>query len=134
MAGYLLDTNHMSDAIRKTSMLRDRLRAAHRQGFGLATCWPVLCELEAGICQTTRADAYRRTLQTLLKEIRIWAVDWQTVRQYGEIFKKTKKKGRILSHVDMVLASLAIQFKATLLTSDKDFEATPEIKTENWLT
>jgi predicted nucleic acid-binding protein len=134
MAGYLLDTNHLSDAIRKTSMLRDRLRAAHRQGFGLATCWPVLCGLEAGICQTARAESYRRTLRTLLQEIRIWAVDWPTVRQYGEVFKKTKKKGRSLSHVDMVLAALAIQFKVTLLTTDKDFEATQEVKTENWVT
>ena|SRR5258708_7753363 len=133
MAGYLFDTNHLSDAIRKTSVLRDRLRGAHRRGHRLATCWPVLCELEAGICQTARAGAYRRTLRGLLKEIRIWAVDWKSVRLYGELFKKVKKKGRVLSHVDLVLAALATQFKVTLLTTDKDFQATPELKTENWL-
>jgi predicted nucleic acid-binding protein len=55
------------------------------------------------------------------------------VRLYGELFKKVKKKGRALSHVDLVLAALATQFKATLLTADKDFHATPEVKTENWL-
>ena len=133
MAGYLFDTNHLSAAIRKTSELRDRMRAAHRVGHRFATCWPVLCELEAGICQTARAEAYRRTLRGLLKEIRIWAVDWETVRNYGELFKKVKKKGRVLSHVDLVLAAFAAQFKVTLLTADKDFQATPEISTENWL-
>jgi predicted nucleic acid-binding protein len=63
MAGYLFDTNHLSEAIRKTSALRDRIRAAHRRGHRFATCWPVLCELEAGICQMARAEAHRRTLQ-----------------------------------------------------------------------
>lgn len=133
MEGYLLDTNHLSAAIRKISVLRDRLRIAHRQGHRFATCWPVLCELEAGICQTARAEAYRRTFRGLLTEIRIWAVDWETVRIFGELFKKVKKKGRVLSHVNLVLAALAAQFKATLLTTDKDFRAAPEIKTENWL-
>ena len=133
MAGYLFDTNHLSDAIRKTSVLRDRLRAAHRRGHRFATCWPVLCELEAGICQMARAESYRRTLHSLLSEIRFWAVDWKSVRLYGELFKKVRKKGRTLSHVDLVLAALASQFKVTILTADKDFQATPEIKTENWL-
>jgi tRNA(fMet)-specific endonuclease VapC len=133
MPGFLLDTDHLSNAIRKTSALRDRLRTAHCQGHGIATCWPVLCELEAGICQTARAEAYRRTLRALLKEVRIWAVDWDSVRLYGELFKKAKRKGRVLSHVDLVLAALAIQFHATLLTTDKDFEAIPEVQTENWL-
>ncbi len=133
MAGYLFDTNHLSDGIRKTSVVRDRLREARLRGHRFATCWPVLCELEAGICQTARPEAYRRTLRGLLKEIRIWAVDWKSVRLYGELFKKVKKKGRVLSHVDLVLAALATQFKVTILTTDKDFRATPEIKTENWL-
>jgi predicted nucleic acid-binding protein len=133
MAGHLLDTNHLSDAIRKISVLRDRLREAHRQGHRFATCWPVLCELEAGICQTSRADRYRQTLAALLKEIRIWAVDWKTVRIYGELFNKVKRRGRVLSHVDLVLAALASQFKVKVLTTDQDFRATPEVKTENWL-
>src|SRR5258708_5117850 len=80
MAGYLLDTNHLSDAIRKTSVVRDRLRDAHRRGHRFATCWPVLCELEAGVCQTARPEAYRRTLHGLLKEIRIWPIDWRSAR------------------------------------------------------
>ena len=93
----------------------------------------MLCELEAGIYQTARAEAYRRTLHALLMEIRIWAVDWDSVRIYGEVFRKLTKKGRILSHVDPVLVALAGQYKVKLLSADKDFQAAPEIKTENWL-
>jgi hypothetical protein len=33
----------------------------------------------------------------------------------------------------MMLAGLAHSIDATLLTSDRDFEALPEVRTENWL-
>jgi predicted nucleic acid-binding protein len=69
MRGYLLDTNHLSGALRVVSSLRDRLRQTHRQGFRLITCWPVLCELEEGIVFTADPDHYRRTLKAVMKEV-----------------------------------------------------------------
>src|SRR5262245_8044506 len=102
MAVFLLDTNHVGHAIRKGSSLRERIREAHRQGNRFATCWPVLCEVEAGLRHMAKAEAYRRTLHALLKEVRIWPTDWDTVSLYGDLFDKMKKKGRVLSHVDLV--------------------------------
>jgi hypothetical protein len=54
MADYLLDCNHLSAAIRKTSGLRDRIHQARRTGHRFISCYPVLCELEAGIQQTAK--------------------------------------------------------------------------------
>jgi predicted nucleic acid-binding protein len=33
----------------------------------------------------------------------------------------------------MMLAALARQYKLTLLTTDRDFEALPDLKVENWV-
>ncbi len=44
-----------------------------------------------------------------------------------------RANGRVLSQVDMMLAAIARFSKATLLTSDRDFEALPDILTENWV-
>ena len=38
----------------------------------------------------------------------------------------------MLSQVDMMLAALARQKDLTLATSDRDFEALPDVRTENW--
>lgn len=133
MLAYLLDTNHLSQAIRRVSPLHDRMREVCRAGYRLGTCWPVLCELEAGISQSGDPNGFRRTLHSLLKEVRIWPTDWSTAHFYGDLLNKVKKKGRILSHVDLVLAAMAIHLNVTLLSADKDFEATPEIKIENWI-
>jgi predicted nucleic acid-binding protein len=133
MRGYLLDTNHLSHAIRVVAPLRDRLRQAHRQGNRLITCWPVLCELEAGIVLTADPEQYRRTLDALMSDIRIWPMDWGLVHQFGTVSKTVRQRGRVLSLADTVLAAFASKENVILLTADTDFEAVPEISTENWL-
>src|SRR6266540_4186448 len=49
MAGWLLDTNHLSAALKPRSPLRDRIEQACRSGERVGTCVPALCEWEAGI-------------------------------------------------------------------------------------
>ena len=51
---------------------------------------------------------------------------------YATVFRNARM-GRAQSQVDMMLAALARQLKWTLLTSDRDFDAMPDIRTENWL-
>jgi predicted nucleic acid-binding protein len=133
MRGYLLDTNHMSHAIRIVSPLRDRLRQVHRLGFRLLTCWPVLCELEEGIVFTADPAHYRRTLDAVIKDVRIWPMDWNLVAYYGSVAKIAKARGRALSSIDIVLAGFAWKDDVVLLTADRDFEAFPEVRTENWI-
>jgi predicted nucleic acid-binding protein len=133
MRGYLLDTNHLSYALRVVTPLRDRLRQAHRQGFRLVTCWPALCELQEGIVFTADPGHYGRALKAVLKEMRVWPMDWGLVEQYGVCAKLARQRGRVLSTVDLILAAFAWKENVVLLTSDRDFEAFPEIKTENWI-
>jgi tRNA(fMet)-specific endonuclease VapC len=69
----------------------------------------------------------------LLRQIRIWPIDRSTAQLYGEIHHELKRRGRVLSQVDMMLAALARQMKLAIVTSDQDFEALPDIMTANWL-
>ena len=54
MVSCLLDTNHLSAAIRRVSPVRDRIRRTIRDGVRVGTTMPVLCELEAAIHQTNQ--------------------------------------------------------------------------------
>jgi len=132
-AGYLLDTNHLGVAVTTNSLLRKRAAELRAGGAKLGTCVPVLCEIEAGIQQVAQPEAYRTNLQGLLRQIRIWPIDRSTARFYGEIHHDLKRRGRVLSQVDMRIAALARQMKLTLVSSDRDFAALPDIATENWL-
>jgi tRNA(fMet)-specific endonuclease VapC len=132
-SGYLLDTNHVGHAVTPGSIVRQRIAELRAKGARMGTCIPVLCEIEAGIQQVKQPDAYRLNLERLLRQVRIWPIDRLTARIYGEIHHDLKRRGRVLSQVDMMLAALARQKKLTLITSDQDFSAVQDVATENWL-
>lgn len=132
-AGYLLDTNHVSRAVTGGSSIRQRITEIRQRGIKVGTCVPVLCEIEAGIQQVSHPDAYRQNLATLLQQLRIWPIDLTTARIYGEIHHDLKRRGRVLSQVDMLLAALAAEMGLTLATSDQDFAAVAGIAMENWI-
>src|SRR2546423_1646412 len=115
---YLLDTNHLGDAIRGVSHFRERIHQSIRSGLRFGSCIPVLCELEAGIQQTNSPSDYRRRLKDLLNKVRLWPLDLEVARIYGEIYLDLERRGRVLSQVDMLLAALALRMDVTLLTTD----------------
>jgi predicted nucleic acid-binding protein len=133
MAGYLLDTNHLGDALRRRSVVRRRLTDAHRSGARVGTCVSVLCEIDAGLAQVVTAERSYRTMQRVLSFVRIWPVEPTLAAIFGDIYLDLRGRGRVLSHVDILLAALARQMNLTLLTTDRDFEALHDLRCENWI-
>jgi tRNA(fMet)-specific endonuclease VapC len=129
MAGYLLDTNQLSEAVQPVSRVRERIAQARRGGARIGTCVPVLCELEAGL---QRQERYRHTLHAVLHDIRIWPIDRETARLYGTIYIDLVRRGRVLAQVDIMLAALARQHGYTLITSDLDFASLQDLRIEDW--
>jgi predicted nucleic acid-binding protein len=72
-------------------------------------------------------------LRHLFRHLRLWPIEQGLARAYGGVYLELRRKGRVLSQVDMMLAGLSRIMNLTLLTSDRDFEALPDIHTENWL-
>src|SRR5260370_22653947 len=97
MNRYLLDTNHLSEAVRRVSLVRDRIQQLHRQGSIFGTCGPALCELLVGILERKDAKATRRRLEGLLQLLRLWPVDLVVADCYGIVYHELKKAGRALS-------------------------------------
>jgi tRNA(fMet)-specific endonuclease VapC len=93
----------------------------------------VLCELEAGIQQTSKPEESRRRLDQLLRQMRLWPLDAETTRLYGAVYLELRRRGRALSQVDMMLAALARQHQLVVLTTDRDFETLPDLHVENWI-
>jgi predicted nucleic acid-binding protein len=63
---------------------------------------------------------------------RSWPIDLKTARIYGDVYTELRRRGRVLSQVDIMVAALARQMKLTVLTTDLDFAALPDIRTEDW--
>lgn len=132
MPGYLLDTNHLGAALRADSPVRRGIVRARRPGSRIGTCVPVLCELEAGLQAGSRPDHYRVLLDRLLAGLRIWPIDPPVARIYGGLYCDLRARGRALSQIDILLAALARSMDLTLLTTDRDFDALPDLRVEDW--
>jgi tRNA(fMet)-specific endonuclease VapC len=130
---FLLDTNHLSAAINPVSPLRERLYQEHRKGVRFRTSVPVICEIEVGIQDSSHVDSYRRQLNHLIRKVKLIPLELEIVRHYGEVYRELRRTGRVLSQVDMLLAAMARHSKWILLTTDRDFDALPDLRTENWL-
>ena len=133
MNRYLLDTNHLGEAIGSVSVVRDRIQQLHRQGKVFGTCGPVLCELLVGVVSRKDASKARKRMDRLLQVVRIWPIDIEIADQYAKSYHELQKAGRALSQVDIMLAALARNAGAILLTTDNDFRALGDVQTENWL-
>lgn len=100
MPDYLLDCNHLSAALRRVSPVRERIHLGRRSGHRFISCYPVLCELEVGIQQTTKPEENRRRLAQLLRHVRLWPPDAETTRLYGAVYIELRRHGRDLSQVE----------------------------------
>src|SRR5438552_18706899 len=121
MSGRLLDTNHVGLAARHKSRMVTRIRTELRRGVRVGTCIPVLCEIEVGARRVADPIKYRDSVQELLQYVRLWPLTEITARLYGEIAGDLRRRGRILSQVDMMLAALCHEMDLTLVTTDNDF-------------
>jgi tRNA(fMet)-specific endonuclease VapC len=131
VAGRLLDTNQIGQAVRRGSVL-DRINIEKGKGIRIGTCLPVLCEIESGRQKVAKPDVYRRRLNVLLNKIFLWPLTRTTAEHFGEIDQDLRQRGRSLSQVDIMLAALCRELDLTLVTTDKDFAALPWLKTEDW--
>ena len=133
MTLYLLDTNHLSAALNDDAGVRRKLCDVRLRGDRVGTCVPALCELQAGLVLTARREHNQRLLRELLRQVRIWPLDTEIAIAYGELYHELRRKGRVLSQVDIMLAALARRMKAALVSTDRDFEAVADLRRESWL-
>jgi predicted nucleic acid-binding protein len=133
MSGYLVDSNHLSASLHKVSACREQIQAGCRAGHRFVSCYPVLCEVEVAIQQSQRADDNHRRLTQLLRHVRLWPLNYQIVKAYGNVYIELRRLGRVLSQVDMMLAAYGRHYQMTVLTTDGDFEALADLRVENWV-
>ena len=110
MADYLLDTNHASPLVTLSHPLRQQVLQRAQEGHRFAICVPVLTEVLFGI--------------GLLPRAKLNIVEWARLKPHLPCYIPT---------VDALIATIALRYRLTLLTTDKDFRAVPKLEYENWL-
>ena len=133
MGDYLLDTNHASPLVTIGHPLRTKILESGAKGDTFALCVPVIVETKFGIGILPRAKSNLEEWQRLKALLTTYALDAHDADLAVDLQLSLRKIGRQLASFDALIAAIALRYDLILLTTDKDFQAIEELRTDNWL-
>ncbi|MFZ4656212.1 MAG: type II toxin-antitoxin system VapC family toxin [Caldilineaceae bacterium] len=132
MTSYLLDTNHLSPLITLDHPLRNKVLLQIKAGDLFAIAAPALNEFLFGIGIAKRAQQNWQEWEFLQPSFIYYRIDVADAEKAARLRINLRTRGRQLEAIDSMLAIIALENNLTLLTRDKDFQAVPALKQENW--
>ena len=101
---YMLDTNTVSYAIKGDPRpVRDRLKAVPKAHVALSVF--TQAELLYGLARKPHARRIRIEVEAFLRDLEILPWNSAAAASYGEVRAAQERKGRTLSHEDLMIAS-----------------------------
>jgi tRNA(fMet)-specific endonuclease VapC len=114
---YLLDTDTLIDCILGTGNTRERIQELIERKEEIALCPVTVAEVYSGLSEKRRIK-----WESWLLSLSYWHISFDVAAQAGTYRKTASESGRRLSTTDSLLAALARDKGATLLTSNiKDY-------------
>ena len=114
-----LDTNIIIDFLKKKVYAINRLKELNDENISLSTTSVNTFELYGGVIKSGYQDSIH-PLNALLNNIKIINLDLNSSKKAAEIFEDLKSKGEIIDLADIMIASIAITNKESLLTENKN--------------
>jgi tRNA(fMet)-specific endonuclease VapC len=93
----------------------------------------VVAELRAGFLYGGKVTKYGPILDDFLSDphTTLLHITEVTAQIYAELYAYARSQGKQLSNNDLWIAALCVQYNCPLLTSDKDFDALPQVRRVN---
>ena len=132
MTRYMLDTNIISDLIRKPQGKAAR-RIARVGENNICTSVIVAAELRYG-CAKSGSKRLLKAVEDLLGEITVLPFDVPADAEYGAIRSELETAGTPIGSNDLMIAAHACATGATIVTANaNEFKRIRGLKVENWL-
>lgn len=114
---YLLGTDTLIDYLKDRGNARPRITAMIEADDEVALCAITIAELYSGL-----SDKNRTIWESWLMALSYWHISIGAAMRAGTYRKTASEAGRTISVTDLLLAALAYENNATLLTSNiKDY-------------
>jgi tRNA(fMet)-specific endonuclease VapC len=113
--------------------LRQKILDSMTEGNAFSVCVPVVTEMFFGISVLPRAKRNQQEWQLLKVMFPCLVPDPEDAEGAAELQVMLRKRGWQLDTIDALIATVALRYDLTLLTTDRDFAAVPSLEIENWL-
>lgn len=131
-ARYLLDTNILSDLVRRPQgRVAGQIAAVGESR--VCTSIIVAAELRYGAARK-RSALLSRQLETVLGAIEVLPLEPPADVAYGALRAELERKGRLIGPNDLLIAAHAQTLRCVLVTRNEgEFRRVPDLAVENWL-
>ena len=133
MTRFLLDSGIASDFLNHRHGVFERARSEVAKGNRIGIGLPILAELVAGIERSQSRDRNMKILKAALATMKLWPFDRLAAFEYGRIYVELARSGRSMQVVDVMIAAIAKTLgNCTVVSTDSDLAAIPDLAVENW--
>lgn len=133
MADYLLDTNHVSRLIDAGHPVRAQFVMSLGQGDTFSIILPIITETVAGFSILPRTTRNWTEWHTIRPSLILRPLDETDALDAAALQVALRRRGRQLATVDAFIATIALRYDLTLLTTDSDFAPVPALSSVTWL-
>ena len=127
---YMLDTNIVSQLIRKHPSVVSRVTAAPMA----ALCISAVTEGELlfGLAKRPAATQLHAAVTEFLKRVEVLSWDSNAAKHYGALRASMEAQGKPLAPLDMLIGAHAASVGAILVTNDRAFQQIKDLRLEDW--
>jgi tRNA(fMet)-specific endonuclease VapC len=127
---FLLDTNHVSDALKGHSRLLARLAKMPTGAVAISAI--TAGELRYGLSWRGKPAELTRLVEEFLRRVQV--LDWgqHEAEVFGDLRAECRRRGIGVGALDLLIAAQAKAADAVLVTRDGAFDAIPGLIVENW--
>lgn len=126
---YMLDTNTVSDFIRKEPNVIAKLKSCSPEKLCISNV--TAAELLYGL-EKRQSVKLNAVIYPFLASITVYDWDYTIAEYYGKLSAKMEKQCCVIGTLDLMIATHAVAKKCTLVTSDKAFQMVPDLIVQNW--
>jgi tRNA(fMet)-specific endonuclease VapC len=127
---YMLDTNTVSHLIKGNIKAKEQLASKPISSVCISSI--TKAELIFGLCKRPTAVNLHEIVSQFLRAVQILPWQSSTAEKYGATRVELENQGIVLSPLDLLIASHALEVTAILVTNDKAFSRIKGLKIEDW--
>lgn len=128
---YMLDTNTVSHLIKGHQAVAGRITGVPMTSLCISAITEG--ELLFGLAKRPDAKQLHHIVREFLKRVDTLPWNSDTAEHYGSIRADMTRQGKVLSSLDLLIATHALSVNAVLVTNDKAFSQVAKLHVEDWL-
>ena len=130
MIRYMLDTNTVSHLLKGHPAVTRRLITVPMASLCISAITEG--ELLFGLAKRPAAKQLHVAVRELLKRIDVLPWDSVAAEHYGIVRANMASQGKVLSPLDLLIATHALSIEAVLVTNDQSISLMPNLHIEDW--